>query len=54
MSTAPALPRKRPTPAWTPSPSLHLVIVNPAPNYAVVAGPITDNCAQYAETVVAQ
>ena len=33
---------------------LHLVIVNPAPNYAVVAGPVTDNCAQYGETVVTQ
>ena len=31
---------------------LHLVIVNPAPNYAVVPGPITNNCTQYGETVV--
>ena len=33
---------------------LHLVIVNPAPNYAVVAGAITDNCAQYGEAIVAR
>jgi len=33
---------------------LHLVIVNPAPNYAVVSGAITDNCAQYGEAIVAR
>jgi hypothetical protein len=33
---------------------LHLVIMNPAPNYPVVTGPVTDNCVQYGDTVVAQ
>ena len=33
---------------------LHLVIVNPGAGYAVVAGPATDNCGQYGDTVVTQ
>jgi hypothetical protein len=33
---------------------LHLVIMHPEPNYAVVGAPLTDKCDQYGEDVVTQ
>jgi len=55
MSTAPMLPRKTSDACMDAITDLHLVIMNPGAELrAVVTGPVTDNCAQYGDTVVAQ